>query len=178
MRFQELPLRGAFLIEPEPIPDDRGFFARTFCAEEFSRRGMNPNVAQCSISFNRTRGTLRGMHYQTSPHEEAKLIRCVAGATYHVVVDLRHGTDGFLQWTAVELAADSRRMLYAPEGLAHGFLTLENNSEVFYQMSNPYHPESAAGVRWDDPTFGIEWPGEVVSMSDRDRQFPDFSPPP
>lgn len=176
MKFRELPLRGAFLLEPEPISDERGFFARTFCGEEFARHGMNPTVAQCNISFNPAKGTLRGIHYQAPPHEEAKLVRCLQGAAYHVIVDLRHDPDCFPQWAAVELTADSRRMLYVPEGVAHGFLTLVDNSEIFYQMSEPYHPESAAGIRWDDPVFGIEWPGEVVSMSDRDRHFPDFAP--
>ena len=176
MKFRELPLRGAFIVESEPISDERGFFARTFCGAEFARRGMNPNVAQCNVSFNRAKGTLRGMHYQTAPHEEAKLVRCVAGAAYHVIVDLRDDTDSFMQWTTVELAADSRRMLYVPEGVAHGFLTLSDNSEILYQMSQAYHPDSAAGIRWDDPVFGIEWPGEVVAISDRDRQFPDFTP--
>ena len=137
---------------------------------------MNPNIAQCSVSSNNIKGTLRGMHYQTPPHEEAKLVRCLAGASYHVIIDLRRDSDGFLKWISIELTAGSKNLLYVPEGFAHGFLTLRDNSEIFYQMSKPYHPESAAGIRWNDPLFSIEWPGEVVSMSDRDRQFLDFVP--
>jgi dTDP-4-dehydrorhamnose 3,5-epimerase len=169
--FTETKLKGAFVIEPERIEDERGFFARTFCEREFEARGLNARVAQCSISFNRKKGTLRGMHYQVAPHEEAKLVRCTRGAIYDVIIDLRADSPTFRQWVAVELTEDNRRMLYIPEGFAHGFQTLEDNTEVFYQISEFYHPESARGVRWDDPAFGIDWPPEdqrVISARDQD----------
>jgi dTDP-4-dehydrorhamnose 3,5-epimerase len=174
LKFTETFLRGAFLIELEPHGDERGSFARTFCHDEFERHNLNPSVAQCSTSFNARRGTLRGMHYQTKPHEEAKLVRCTRGAIYDLIVDIRPESETFKKWFAVELTALNLRMLYIPEGFAHGFQTLEDESEVFYQISASYHPESSRGIRWDDPAFDFRWPIEERIMSDRDRAFADF----
>ena len=171
MKFTPLSVVGSYLVEPEPVVDERGFFARTFCHEEFARHGLNPELMQCSVSFNRRSGTLRGMHYQKQPHEEAKLVRCTTGAIHDVVLDLRTGSPSFLKWAAVELSADNRSAIYIPEGCAHGFLTLTDASEVYYQISIGYHPESAAGVRWDDPAFGIEWPCADFIISERDSNF-------
>jgi dTDP-4-dehydrorhamnose 3,5-epimerase len=175
MKFAETRLKGAFIIEPERQEDERGFFARTWCKEEFKRNGLNSRLVQCSISFNKKKGTLRGMHYQVEPHQEAKLVRCTRGSIYDVIIDLRPGSDTFKQWLAVELTSESRKMLYAPEGFAHGFQTLGDNTEVFYQMSELYRPEGAKGVRWDDPAFGILWPEADRIISDRDISFPDFA---
>ncbi len=174
MIFKETRLKGAFIIDPEQLSDDRGFFARTWCQKEFKAHGLNPNMAQCNISFNRKKGTLRGLHYQAAPHEEAKLVRCTAGAIYDVIVDLRPESDTFKSWISMELSAENRKMLYIPEGLVHGFLTLQDNTEVFYQMSEFYMPDYARGVRWDDPTFGIIWPDKVALISEKDRSYPDF----
>jgi dTDP-4-dehydrorhamnose 3,5-epimerase len=173
MKFTPLSFRGAYLIEPELIHDERGFFARTWCPDEFKSQRLNTKVAQCSISYNRRRGTLRGMHYQAEPHAEVKLVRCTAGAIYDVIVDLRHRSATYLQWLAVELTAANHKMLYIPEGFAHGFQTLADESEVFYQISEPYVSECARGVRWNDPTFQIKWPIADLILSDRDRNFPD-----
>lgn len=169
MVFTETKLKGAFIIDLEPIQDERGFFARTWCKKEFEAHGLNPNLVQCNTSFNRKKGTLRGMHYQTAPYEEAKLIRCTMGAIYDVIIDLREGSGTFRQWVGIELSARNRRMLYVPENFAHGFQTLEDNTEVFYQMSEYYYPEYAQGIRWDDPLFAVEWqlPIEVTSKKDR-----------
>lgn len=175
VRFIELPLNGAYEIETVPVEDSRGFFVRTFCRQEFSARGLNPVVVQCSTSFNRAKGTLRGMHYQTAPNEECKLVQCISGSTYHVIIDLRERSDTHLQWTSVRLSSGKKNLLYVPEGLAHGFLTLEDNCEVHYQMSEFYQPDSAAGIRWNDPAFGVEWPDDVLEISDRDESFPDFA---
>jgi dTDP-4-dehydrorhamnose 3,5-epimerase len=166
---------GAVVIEPERLEDERGFFARSFCAREFEARGLDPRVAQCNISFNRRRGTLRGLHFQRSPHAEAKLVRCTHGAVYDVVIDLRPDSPRFLTHFGVELSASNRKMIYVPEGFAHGFQTLEDDTEVFYQMSVPFFPEAAGGVRWNDPAFAIEWPLEVSAISEGDRSHPDFS---
>jgi len=174
MIFIETKLKGAFIIEPEPLEDERGFLARTFDQKELEAHGLNPRVVQCNISFNKKKGILRGMHYQIAPYEEAKLVRCTRGAIYDVIIDLRPESPTFKQWIAVELTAENRRMLYVPEGFAHGFQTLEDNTEVFYQMSEFYHPECARGVRWDDPVFGIEWPDDERIISARDQQYPDF----
>lgn len=171
MIFIETKLKGAFIIEPEPLEDERGFFARTFDQKEFEAHGLNPRVAQCNISFNKKKGTLRGMHYQIAPYEEAKLVRCTKGAIYDVIIDLRPESPTFKQWIAVELTAENRRMLYAPEGVAHGFQTLEDNTEVFYMMSEFYHPECARGVRWNDPAFGIEWPIKEKTVSSKDNSW-------
>jgi len=175
MLFRETVLKGAYVVEPERITDERGFFARTWCRSEFETHGLNPNLVQCNISFNDKKGTLRGMHYQVTPRAEAKLVRCTAGAIYDVIVDLRPDSGTFKRWTGVELNADNRYMLYIPEGFAHGFLTLSDDAEVMYQMSEYYSAEHARSVRWNDPTFGIQWPGEVLVISDRDRSYPDFS---
>jgi dTDP-4-dehydrorhamnose 3,5-epimerase len=170
-----MKIEGAFVIDPEPVTDERGFFARTWCRREWQQRGLNGELAQCSISFNAKRGTLRGMHYQASPHAEAKLVRCTRGRIYDVIVDLRPGSPTFRQWAAAELGADDRRMLYVPEGCAHGFQTLTDATEVFYQISAFHAPDSQRGVRWDDPAFGIEWPDAPSrAISSRDRAFPDF----
>jgi dTDP-4-dehydrorhamnose 3,5-epimerase len=169
MIFIETKLEGAFIIEPERLEDERGFFARSFCRKEFEDHGLNPNVVQCSISFNKRRGTLRGLHYQAKPYEEAKVIRCTRGAIYDVIVDVRAESLTFKQWLGVELSAENRKMLYIPEGFAHGFQTLADNTELFYQMAEFYRPESTSGVRWDDPAFGIIWPIEEVLISSRDK---------
>lgn len=171
MIFTETKLKGAFIIEPEWLEDERGFFARTWCRQEFKTNGLNPNLVQCNISFNKKKGTLRGMHYQAAPYQEAKLVRCTAGAIYDVIIDLRPASLTFKQWVAIKLTAENRKMLYIPEDFAHGFQTLADNTEIFYQMSQFYHPEAARGVRWDDPAFGVEWPvtvqGRIISAKDQ-----------
>jgi dTDP-4-dehydrorhamnose 3,5-epimerase len=173
--FIETKLKGAYLIQVEPFEDERGSFARTFCREEFEKHGLNSFVAQCNISQNRKKGTLRGMHYQIAPHAEAKLVTCLAGSIYDVIIDLRPDSITCCQWVAVELSARHRRsLIYIPEGFAHGFQTLEDDTEVFYQMSHSYVPESARGVRWDDPVFSIRWPDGPRTLSERDRNYPDF----
>ncbi len=173
MKLRELALTGAYLIEPERLEDERGFFARTFCAAEFAARGLRATVAQCSVSYNRRRGTLRGLHYQAPPHEEAKLVRSTRGAAYDVIVDLRPGSATFRQWVGVELSAENRRMLYIPEGFAHGFQTLVDDTELFYQMSTAYVPEAARGIRWDDPDLAIAWPPAAARViSPRDLALP------
>jgi dTDP-4-dehydrorhamnose 3,5-epimerase len=174
VKFTETPIRGAYLIDIEPVEDERGFFARTYDADELRRRGLDARVAQCSVSFSARRGTLRGMHYQRAPHSETKLVRCTRGAIYDVVIDLRPSSPSFKQWFGAELTARSHRMLYVPEGLAHGFQTLEDDSEVAYQISEAYHPHAAAGFRWNDPAFAIRWPLDVTAIAERDRSFPDF----
>jgi dTDP-4-dehydrorhamnose 3,5-epimerase len=175
VRFTETPVRGAFLIDIEPVEDERGFFARTWDAGELRGRGLESHIEQCSVSFNRRKGTLRGMHYQRPPHAETKLVRCTHGAVYDVVIDLRPSSPSFRQWFGTELTARNHRMLYVPEGLAHGYQTLEDDSEITYQISVAYHPHAAAGVRWNDPAFAIRWPLEVTVLAERDRTFPDFS---
>jgi dTDP-4-dehydrorhamnose 3,5-epimerase len=173
----ETPLKGAFLLELEPREDSRGFFARAWCEEEASALGLNVHIAQCNISFNRRRGAVRGMHFQVPPHTEARLIRCTMGSIHDVIVDLRPGSPTFCQhWTA-ELSSQNRRAVYLPEGFAHGFQSLEDDTEVFYQMSAAYAPGANVGVRWNDPAFGLGWPLPITDMSDRDRSFPDFRPP-
>ena len=163
-------------MAPEPRADARGFFLRTFCAGEFAAAGLDPAVAQCSLSFNSRRGTLRGMHYQAAPHAEAKLIRCVRGGIYDVIIDLRPASVTFRRHFAVELTCDNRRALYVPRGCAHGFQTLEDDTEVWYQMSVPHVPEASRGVRWDDPAFGITWPIASPVLHPRDAAYPDFDP--
>jgi dTDP-4-dehydrorhamnose 3,5-epimerase len=176
MNFLPTTLPDVVAIEPERLEDARGFFARTWCQQEAAAHGLHPTWVQCNVSFTRTCGTVRGMHYQAAPAAEAKLVRCTRGALYDVVVDLRPASLTYLHWVAVELTADDHFMLYVPEGCAHGFQTLQDNTEVFYQMSAFYAPEYARGVRWDDPAFGIHWPLQVTVISDRDRQYPDFTP--
>ena len=177
MIFTELALRGAFIVDMEPRKDDRGSFARAFCREEFSRHGLKTEVAQCNVSVNRRKGTLRGMHYQVPPKAEAKLVRCARGAVHDVIVDLREDSPTFLRWEAVKLTGDDSRMLYIPEGFAHGFQTLVDDAEVFYQMFESYSPEHARGVRWDDPALGIEWPFPDPIVSERDRAYPLLAKP-
>jgi len=177
MIFTPTCLPGAFLIEPELREDERGFFARAWCAREFESHGLNPRIAQCNYSFNKRKGTLRGMHYQEAPYREAKLMRCTQGAIYDVIVDLRPESPAYKQSFGAVLSPLNRRMMYAPEGFAHGFLTLEEGSEVFYQMSEFYAPESGRGFRWNDPAFHLAWPGEVLVICKRDRTYPDFVSP-
>jgi dTDP-4-dehydrorhamnose 3,5-epimerase len=172
MIFKETILRGAYVIEPELIEDERGFFARTWSQEEFAARGLNPRIVQCNSSFNKQRGTLRGMHFQSAPHEEAKLVRCTAGAIYDVIIDLREGSPTRSKWIGFELSARNRLMVYVPEGFAHGFQTLADDTEVVYQVSAYYHAELARGVRWNDPAFGIDWPLGISVISERDRSHP------
>jgi len=171
VKFAETRLKGAYAIVPDLIEDERGFFARTFCQKEFEAHGLRPTLVQCSVSFNKKKGTLRGMHYQVPPHEEAKLVRCTRGAIYDVVLDLRPSSPTFKQWVAEELTAANRRMVYIPEGFAHGFQTLADHTEVSYQMSEFYHPECARGVRWDDPAFKIDWPVADAIVSKRDQSY-------
>lgn len=174
MNFYETRLSGAFEIHPEFMDDERGFFARTWCQKEFEAHGLNSRLVQCNISYNKGRGTLRGLHYQVAPYAETKLVRCTKGAIYDVVLDLRSDSRTFKQWIAVVLNAEKRNMVYVPVGCAHGFLTLEYGTEVFYQMSEFYNAESARGVRWDDPAFNIVWPAKVEVISERDRTYPNF----
>ena len=173
MKLINLPLSGAFLIELQLISDERGFFARTWCTEEFERFGLNPKLVQCSISWNARRGTLRGLHYQTGPYAEAKLIRCCSGAIYDVIVDLRPASPTYGKWIAAELTSQNRQMLYVPEGFAHGFQTLIDDTEISYQISASYQPDYARGVRWNDPAFGIDWPISHPILSARDCAFAD-----
>lgn len=174
MIFTETRLKGAFVIDLERREDERGFFARSWCIEEFEKHGLNTKLVQCNISFNIKKGTLRGMHYQTEPFPEAKLARCTMGAIYDVIIDLRPDSSTFKQWVSVELSAENHRAFYIPEGFAHGFQTLEDNTEVFYQMSEFFHPECARGIRWDDPAFGVEWPVENIIMSNSDSEYLNF----
>jgi dTDP-4-dehydrorhamnose 3,5-epimerase len=174
MIFSETKLKGAFIIDVEPREDERGFFARSWCENEFKQHGLNSRFAQCNISFNKKRGTLRGMHYQVAPFAEAKVVRCTMGAIYDVIIDLREDSPTFKQWLSVELTAENRRALYVPEDFAHGFQTLVDNTEVFYQMSEFYHPECARGARWNDPTFGVEWISVPRVISKRDNEYADF----
>ena len=174
MIFTETPLEGAYLIDVEPHVDERGFFGRSFCRQEFAGRGFKTDIAQCNVSFNRKKGTLRGMHFQRPPMAEAKLVRCTRGAVYDVILDLRPGFPTYRRWEAAELSAENGRMLYIPEGFAHGFQTLVDGAEVFYQMFQTYSPEHSAGVRFDDPAFGIKWPIGNPIISEKDRSYPLF----
>ena len=174
MIFSKTKLKGAIIIELEKLEDERGFFTRSFCTREFETHALNPRVVQCNISFNKKKGTLRGLHFQKDPYEETKLVRCTLGAICDVIVDLRSSSETFKQWVSVELTAHNGKMLYVPEGFAHGFQTLEDNTEIFYQMSEFYNPESASGIRWNDPVFNIQWPEDERAISEKDRQFPDF----
>ena len=175
MIFKEAKLRGAYIIEPERLEDERGFFARVFCQEEFQAHGLHFPVVQCNISYSKKKGTLRGMHYQIAPYQEAKLVRCTRGAIYDVIIDLRPDSPTFKQWLATDLTAENERMVYIPVGFAHGFQACEDGSEIFYHMSEFYHPEAARGVRWNDPAFQISWPSvEQRIISARDKNCPDF----
>lgn len=175
MRFIETPLRGAFVIELEPIEDERGYFARAWCADEFATHGLNPDLTQCNVVFNHKRGTLRGMHYQCAPHEEAKLIRCTAGVVHDVIVDIRPASATYGQSFAVELSPRNGRMMYVPEGFAHGVISLTDDSEMFYQLSVPYVAASQRGIRYDDPALAIDWPIEPAVISPRDLSFAPFA---
>jgi dTDP-4-dehydrorhamnose 3,5-epimerase len=172
--FHETPLGGAYVIEVEPMSDERGLFARTWCLREFTARGLETRIAQCSTSFNVKRGTLRGMHYQIEPFAETKIVRCTRGAIYDVIIDLRENSPTLRGHFATALTASNRKAIYVPKGFAHGFQTLEDDTEVFYQISQFYSPEHARGVRWDDPAFAVRWPEAVRAMADRDRSYPNI----
>jgi len=173
--FKETKLKGAFIVELEKFADERGFFALSWSRDEFARRGLESQFAECNVSFNHQQGTLRGMHYQEAPHGQAKVVRCTSGSIYDVIIDLRADSPTFKQWVGVELSAGNRLMLYVPKDFAHGFQTLEDETEVFYQMSSPYVPDSGRGVRWNDPAFGIDWPApEAKIINERDQNYSDF----
>jgi dTDP-4-dehydrorhamnose 3,5-epimerase len=172
LKFTKTPLADLYVVEIEPLNDDRGFFARSFCEHEFHAHSLELKVVQCNISFNEKAGTLRGLHFQAAPHEEAKLVRCTRGAIYDVAVDIRPASSTYLKWYAVELTSETRRMMFIPDGFAHGFQTLADKSEILYFMSEFYHPESARGLRWDDPMLGISWPIANLTISDKDRAYP------
>lgn len=173
MIFTETKLKGAFVLEPERREDQRGFFARTFCQNEFEAHGLNPRVVQCNIAYNKRKGTLRGMHFQDPPHQEAKLVRCTKGAIYDVILDLRPGSPTYKQWVGAELTEENHKMLYVPEGFGHGYQTLSEVTEIIYQVSEFYAPQSARGVRHNDPAFGIKWPLPVTAISPADESWPD-----
>jgi dTDP-4-dehydrorhamnose 3,5-epimerase len=175
MRFTPTPLAGAFILDIEAHRDDRGFFARSFCRDEMNRMGLESSVVQCSISFNSAPGTLRGMHWQDAPHEEDKLVRCVGGAIFDVIVDIRKGSPTYGKWFGETLTAQNRRALFIPKGFAHGFLTLEPDSEVFYQISTLFVPGYGRGFRWNDPSIGIAWPSAPHVISERDTGYPPFA---
>lgn len=175
MIFRETPLKGSYLIQPERIEDERGFFARTWAEDEFSAHGLSTKLVQCNVSFNRKRATLRGMHFQADPYGEIKLVRCTMGAIFDVIIDLRPDSPTYKHYTSAELTAENRHAFYIPVGFAHGFITLTDNAEVFYQMSSAYHAPSARGVRWDDQVFGIQWPLQPEVISERDRNLVDFT---
>ena len=177
MTFHETKLPGVFEIHLDPKTDERGFFARAWCQKEFETQGLNARLVQCNVSFNPRRGTLRGIHYQAAPFAESKLVRCTKGSIYDVVVDLRADSPTYRDWIGVVLTAEKRNMVYVPEGCGHGFLTLEDDTEIFYQMSQFYSAQFACGVRWDDPAFRIAWPENVEVISERDRTYPDFELP-
>jgi dTDP-4-dehydrorhamnose 3,5-epimerase len=174
--FEELAIAGAFRLKPERHTDERGSFARIWCARELAEHGMDARIAQSSLSMNTQRGTLRGMHYSVAPHPETKIVRCVRGSIYDVLIDLRPGSATFGRWVAETLTAENAAALYIPAGVAHGFQTLRDDSDVLYQMNEFYYPECARGVRWDDPAFGVEWPAADRILSERDRSYPDFRP--
>ncbi|MCC9166769.1 dTDP-4-dehydrorhamnose 3,5-epimerase [Pontibacter harenae] len=174
MIFTETKLKGAYIIDVKRLEDERGFFGRSYCEREFEEYGLNVNVVQANVSHNPQKGTLRGMHLQLAPNEETKLVRCTRGALFDVIVDLREGSETYKQWVGVELTADSFRMLYVPEGFAHGYLTLEDNTDAFYQVTQFYSPGSEKGLRWDDPAFNIEWPIEPQLISEKDKSHPFF----
>lgn len=175
MIFKETKLQDAFVIELAGFEDDRGFFALSWSEKEFAARGLDPNLVECNVSFNRTKGTLRGMHYQQAPHGQVKLVRCTMGAVFDVIIDLRPKSPTFKQWFGIELTANNRFALYVPKDFAHGFQTLKDDTEVFYQMSSPYVPGSGHGVRWNDPAFDIEWPEDERIIIARDREYADFN---
>ena len=177
MKFSPLNIEGAFLIELDLHVDERGFFARSFCEEEFENAGLWSRYPQHNLSYNENAGTVRGLHYQKSPHEEVKVVSCIKGAIFDVIVDLRPESKTYLEHVSIELAAGENTALYVPEGIAHGFQTLIDETTVSYLMGRPYKPDSSAGFRWDDPAFNIEWPNEPTMISDRDANYPDFVSP-
>lgn len=172
MIFTESPLSGAFVIDMQRLADERGFFARSYCAEEFAARGLGPELRQCSVSYNARRGTLRGLHYQSAPHEEHKLVRCTAGAIFDVIVDIRASSSTYRRWYGAELTADNRRSLFIPPGFAHGFVSLTDDAEVYYMISAAHAPDFSRGLRWNDPAFAIEWPLPPAVISARDAAYP------
>lgn len=174
MIFTPTKLAGVFIIDLKKLEDDRGFFARTFCVNEFAENGLDTNILQCNISFNKHKGTVRGMHFQTKPFEEARLVRVIKGSIHDVVIDLRPGSKTFKQQFSIVLTDDNYLQLYIPKGFAHGFQTLEDNTEVFYQMSEVYSPNNVSGVRFNDPQFKVSWPIKVTEISDKDLSYPDF----
>ena len=176
MIFHETGIVGSWWLELEELRDERGFFARTFCHEEYLEHGLNPEIAQCNLSGNLVKHTLRGMHAQASPHQEAKTVRCIRGSVWDVVLDLRKDSPSFGKHFGLELSAENRHALYLPEGTYHGFISLQDNSELFYQISHVYAPQSAVGIRWDDPSFAIQWPAQPVVINPRDRDYEDFKP--
>ena len=171
MIFTGTQIKGVYIIEPEILTDERGFFARSFCKEEFRKHGLETDIVQCNISYNKKKGTLRGMHYQIPPFEEAKIVSCTKGSIYDVVVDLRRDSPTYRYWHAEKLSADSYRMLYIPKGCAHGFQTLEDDTRVYYQMTEFFHPDCARGVRWDDPAIKIDWPISGIIVSKKDNEL-------
>lgn len=175
MIFSATPIDGVFVIEPEPIEDERGFFARVCCAREFAENGLDSHWVQCNIAHNRKRGVVRGLHRQIDPHAEIKLVRCTMGRLYDVIVDLRDGSPSRGQWFGIELSATNRKALYVPKGFAHGYQTLEDDTEVYYQVSAAYHPDAERGLRWDDPAIGIAWPIAEPEVSERDRAWPSLA---
>jgi len=175
MIFTETYLEGAFIVEIQRLEDERGFFARSFCQREFQEHGLNPNLAQCNISYNKVKGTMRGMHFQAAPFQEAKLVRCTQGVVHDVIIDLRPDSPTYKEHFAIDLTSEAHNALYVPEGFAHGFLTLAPETCVFYQMSEFYVPGYARGFRWNDPAFSVNWPAEVELISERDANYPDFS---
>ena len=175
MIFTETKLKGAYIVQLERIKDERGFFSRAWCKREFDQHGLMSRLVQCNVSYNKNRGTLRGMHYQVAPYEETKLVRCTMGSIYDVIIDLRPDSPTHKEWIGVELNAENRQMLFVPKGFAHGYQTLVNHAEVFYQVSEFYHPEAERGVRWNDPVFGIEWPiVDNLEVSEKDKSWPDY----
>lgn len=175
MIFTKTNLEGAFIVEIQRLEDERGFFARSFCQREFQEHGLNPKLAQCNISYNKIKGTMRGMHFQADPYQEAKLVRCMQGAIHDVIIDLRLDSPTYKEHFAIDLIAEAHNALYVPEGFAHGFLTLAPETYVFYQMSEFYAPGYARGFRWNDPAFNVNWPAEIEMISERDANYPDFS---
>ena len=174
MIFTETKLKGAYIIDVKRLEDERGFFGRSYCENEFAELGLTTGIKQTNVSYNKKKGTLRGMHMQVSPYEETKLVRCTRGAIYDVIIDMREDSETYKQWIGVELTADNYRMLFVPEGFAHGFITLEDNTDVTYQVTQFYTPGSERGIRWNDPAFNIEWPIEPVVISEKDQAHPDF----
>ena len=174
MIFKATKLRDAYVVDIQPFQDERGFFARTWCENEFTEQGLDPNLAQCSVSFNRRAGTVRGLHVQLPPYADSMLVRCTQGALYDVIIDLRTDSDSYMQWVGVELTAKNRRALYVPKGFAHGFMTMEDDTEAFYMISEFFAPDSARGIRWDDKRFDIQWPGPVNVISAKDLSYPDY----